>query len=326
MKKLFFSLVALMVATVSFAQNTLVATLRHGEEISMYYGIYALQNAMKVAQSGDVINLSGGVFQATDITKGVTLRGTGVDDAMPTSITGNFTINVASSDTCRLSMEGIRVTGRVTMVGTFSNPYFLKCLFDDGFFYESNSSVSSAMYVNCETNFFSMLGSSTVQFVNCFVNGFWTPEEAKSSAFFLNCYVLSFGDNFVYGRYVRRSLLINCVFGYNLMDYDSLPSTTTALNCVGIDHNYFQESQLNTNCKQASMEELFADPSNLKKGLTDEAKTIYLGNDGTEVGIYGGMMPWDLTPSYPRITKMNVANRTTADGKLSVEIEVSASE
>ena len=56
--------------------------------------------------------------------------------------------------------------------------------------------------------------------------------------------------------------------------------------------------------------------------LTDEAKTSYLGNDGTEVGIYGGTMPFVTTPSYPIITKCEVADKTTADGKLNVSFEV----
>ena len=41
--------------------------------------------------------------------------------------------------------------------------------------------------------------------------------------------------------------------------------------------------------------------------LTDAAKTLYLGIDGTEVGIYGGNLPFDPTPSNPQITKCNVA-------------------
>ena len=60
--------------------------------------------------------------------------------------------------------------------------------------------------------------------------------------------------------------------------------------------------------------------------LTDEAKTKYLGTDGTEVGIYGGNLPFDPTPSNPQITKCNVASKSTADGKLSVDIEVRAAE
>ena len=39
MKKLFFTLVAaMMAATATFAQSTLVATLTHGENVTMYYG------------------------------------------------------------------------------------------------------------------------------------------------------------------------------------------------------------------------------------------------------------------------------------------------
>lgn len=60
--------------------------------------------------------------------------------------------------------------------------------------------------------------------------------------------------------------------------------------------------------------------------LTDEAKTKYLGTDGTEVGIYGGSLPFEARISNPQITKLNVASKSTADGKLSVDIEVKAAE
>ena len=60
--------------------------------------------------------------------------------------------------------------------------------------------------------------------------------------------------------------------------------------------------------------------------LTDEAAAKYLGNDGTQVGIYGGNLPYDENPTIPQITKCNVASKSTADGKLSVDIEVKAAE
>ena len=50
----------------------------------------------------------------------------------------------------------------------------------------------------------------------------------------------------------------------------------------------------------------------------------YLGSDGTEVGMYGGSLPFDPTPTNPQITKCTVSPKSTADGKLSVEIEVSS--
>lgn len=60
--------------------------------------------------------------------------------------------------------------------------------------------------------------------------------------------------------------------------------------------------------------------------LTQTAKTQYLGNDGTEVGIYGGLVPFSEYPSFPRIISMSVGKKATSDGKLNVDIEVSSDE
>lgn len=56
----------------------------------------------------------------------------------------------------------------------------------------------------------------------------------------------------------------------------------------------------------------------LKSSVSDSIQGI----DGSEVGIFGGFMPFDIRPDYSIIKRFNVANRTTADGKLSVDIEV----
>lgn len=55
--------------------------------------------------------------------------------------------------------------------------------------------------------------------------------------------------------------------------------------------------------------------------LTDDAKTIYIGSDGTQIGIYGGM-GFDLVPSTLQITKCEVSPKATKEGKISVSIEV----
>lgn len=327
MKQLFFSLVASMISTVSFAQNTLVATLSHGEDVSMYYGIYALRDAMDDAVSGDVINLSGGAFQSVDIRKAVAMRGTGIDDAAPTYITGDFTINVPTSDTNRLSMEGIRCVGSISMQGTFNSPYFVKSSFYEFNYYNAN--IKNAMFANCRiTDGFNLSGTSTVQFVNSFVDSFTNNEFGSSStASFINCVIYpKEGNN---PEIIENSQLVNCIIystGY------SLPSSSMASNCVSIGNNeLFDDLSIKSNCSFSSYQEMFKNftgsySDNQTFELTDAAKAKYLGTDGTEVGMYGGVLPYSATPSYPQITKMNVANKTTADGKLSVEIEVSAAE
>lgn len=356
MKKLFLSLVAVMVATMSYAQSMLVATLSHGDDVSMYYGLYALRDAHNAAQSGDVINLSGGSFQAVNITKAVALRGTGIDDANPTYITNDFTINIPQADTCRLSMEGIRSTGTITMEGTFNSLCFLKCRLNS-INYDGNAAIKNAMFANCWIGGpYSLRGSSTVQFVNSYILGFSNVNQTETAAFFINCVIRPYYfynstsynhdlydynniylDRAAHPNYIINSQLLNCIIYYynkenSNVQQNQLPSSTIAQNCVSIGFsNLFGSQPANTGNKSTTFTELFKDctgsaATGTTFELTDEAKTTFLGSDRTEVGIHGGMLPYDTTPSYPQITKMNVANRTTADGKLSVEIEVSAAE
>ena len=56
--------------------------------------------------------------------------------------------------------------------------------------------------------------------------------------------------------------------------------------------------------------------------LKSDFASSFLGNDGTEVGIHGGMNPYNSRPPYMIIRNTNVAGRTTDDDKLSVEIEI----
>lgn len=337
MKKFFLSLVVAIVGTTAtFAQNTLVATLTHGESVTMYYGTYALRNAVNAAQSGDVINLSGGGFQPVDITKAVTLRGTGISEAVPTDIVNSFAINIPSDDTNRFSMEGIRCLNYMYMKGTFNNPYFLKCQFRY-IIYENNPVIKNALFVNCKItdDNFSLNGTSSVQFVNSYVTGFRNGNETTSSASFVNCIVRPTWG--YVASDLRSCQFMNCIFFNNTNgNAYSLPSTSIANNCVAINDNnlmsnIFNNSQSNPNCRFSTYAEVFKNFNGSYSNdqtfeLTDEAKTNFIGSDGTEVGLYGGLMPYTSIPSFPRITKMNVASKTTADGKLSVEIEVSAAE
>jgi hypothetical protein len=111
----------------------------------------------------------------------------------------------------------------------------------------------------------------------------------------------------------------------------SLDSSCTAYNCISLNcsQNTFQYIPNSTN--KNNVTDVFVsyvgnvDDSELFE-LTETAKANYKGTDGTEVGIHGGSFPFDATPSNPQITKCNVASKSTADGKLSVEIEVKVAE
>ena len=331
MKKMFLSFVVAIISTTAmFAQNTLVATLTHGDDVTMFYGVNALREAHGAATSGDVINLSGGAFQSVNITKAVTIRGAGIDSTNPTYINGGFQINISEEDTGRLSMEGIRCVDFISVYGTSSNAYFLKCKFYSFSFNES--AFKNTMFANCKiTNSIVLNGTNTAQFINSYVSFFSSYDNA--SATFVNCVLMT--DGYSNGcSYICNSQLQNCIINPSTSyRVGNLPSTSQASNCVVVNYgSIFNQSQANIGCiGDVSYADMFKDYTGTYSDdqtfeLTDEAKAMYLGTDGTEIGMYGGLMPYNSTPTYPQITKMNVAKKTTADGKLSVEIEVSAAE
>ena len=321
MKKFFvylMAVVAMAVCSVSaFAQNTLVATLTHGDEVSMFYGTNALQQACSAATHGDVINLSGGKFQSTKITKAVAVRGTGIHDANPTYIVNAFDVEIPANVTEKLSFEGCRITSTMTIKGTLSNAYFLKNSLAGVSVFSSNGKMDNGMFVNCDVYGMSLYGQSTAQIINSYVEQFSNSGKLAS---FVNCVINTNG----YAHLYKCCQFVNCIM-YG-MSGGCFPSTCSAMNCVDVSgyKNALNNISLKENCSYAGMD--IFQGSNVWKDLTDEAKAKYLGIDGTPVGKFGGMIPYNMTPSYPLITKMNVAAKTTADGKLSVEIGVSAAQ
>lgn len=321
MKKFFVYLMAVVTMAVcsvsAFAQNTLVATLTHGDEIRMFYGTNALQQACSAATHGDVINLSGGKFQSTKITKAVAVRGTGIHDANPTYIVNAFDVEIPANVTEKLSFEGCRITNTMTIKGTLSNAYFLKNSLAGVSVDSSNDKMDNGMFVNCDVYGMSLRGQSTAQIINSYVEQFSNSGKLAS---FVNCVINTNG----YAHLYKCCQFVNCIM-YG-MSGGCFPSTCSAMNCVDVSgyKNALNNISLKENCSYAGMD-IFQE-SNEWKDLTDEAKAKYLGIDGTPVGKFGGMIPYNMTPSYPQITKMNVAAKTTADGKLSVEIGVSAAQ
>lgn len=321
MKKFFVYLMAVVTMAVcsvsAFAQNTLVATLTHGDEIRMFYGTNALQQACSAATHGDVINLSGGNFQSTKITKAVAVRGTGIHDANPTYIVNDFDVEIPANVTEKLSFEGCRITNTMTIKGTLSNAYFLKNSLAGVSVFSSNGKMDNGMFVNCDVYGMSLYGQSTAQIINSYVEHFSNSGKLAS---FVNCVINTNG----YAHLYKCCQFVNCIM-YG-MSGGYFPSTCSAMNCVDVSgyKNALNNISLKENCSYAGMD-IFQE-SNVWNDLTDEAKAKYLGIDGTPVGKFGGMIPYNMTPSYPQITKMNVAAKTTADDKLSVEIGVSAAQ
>lgn len=325
MKKLIsLALVAMVMVTgKTFAQSSLLATLSHEGTISVFRGGTALKEAVAAATHGDNITLSSGRFDAVDIDKAVTLRGTGIEEdavngTQGSRIVGNFTISIPDDVAPSFSMEGIYNTEQISIRGTLNNPMFYKCSFLR--IYASNSCRLNALTViHCKiTDSFSMTEQSTGRFINSYVNHLTNGAPSAGALELTNCFLLNCQD-------VKGSVFTNCFLDSEIPNY-SMHITNMCNNCVSFGQAFAKLSQL-TNTTLETKEEFRAlFKADTFYELTDEAKGKYKGNDDTEVGLYGGNLPFSTHVMSPQITKCNVAAKTTADGKLSVEIEVKAAE
>lgn len=336
-KLLLFLSVTFMVCIGARAQSSLIGTLSHDGEVTVYYGADALIKAHEAAEPGDVITLSAGTFTGTDITKAVTIRGAGMMlDQTPTIISGTLNLNLKQNedDVHSLNLEGLRILKHY-FNGSMKSPSFLKCYFDGS---SVGSGYNSGTFVNCLIKEFS--GGSNVKtttLINSVIQTYSTFNGSHAVAM-NNCIVLGFT------KYSYLPAGGTTVSSYN----------TTWTNCIinGADKNnrddfYFAAGNVFINTRyQGSGDSPFgrvassctntkkvADDLTLFKDgtfyeLSDELvnNEDWLGNDGSQIGIYGGVMPFDPTPTNPQITKFKVANKTSADGKLSVDIEVSAAQ
>ena len=335
MKKILFlvTLISLMSFNFAKAQSSLIATLSHDDNVKVFYGVDALKQAHEAATSGDVITLSSGTFTATDITKAITLRGAGMamdslNNMNHTIITGDFKCTISDSTT-NLKMEGIYHNGSFKY-DKIRRAQFLKCRFKIIKDLNSSSHLRDCVFLNCRITERLDATSETFgnMFYNSIINCFYTGGSSINNIFD-NCIIISDGGYYYHGTPTCK----NCIFVL-LRIKSPLEKNTIAFNCIavgGASDNFFKNVPNTTNKVVQSFSDIFltytsassvATNDNETFELTDDAKTKYLGVDGTEVGIYGGTFPYTTVLETPKIKKCNVAAKSTADGKLSVDIEV----
>ena len=319
-----FVLLLVAVSTKNTLAQNQVATLQHGDEVSAYYGPTAFVQAHNNATDGDIITLSSGSFTApSEITKAITLRGEGaVTDtatgSYPTIFAGEVRFNVAN-DSIPVNVEGILFSNKM-VYRELNNPIFTRCNFNEINYYSDYFSMVNAQFVNCIINtfYFNRAYSSTL-----FNSVVWNPNNISSSQNVILYNSIMRNGNYG-GISANNSIIIKS-------GQYSPGSTCTFNNCIGINvydsYSPFGSGYTNNCVAYSSYGDVFEsfegdfyleEPFILK----DEIATGFLGNDGTQVGIHGGVMPYTSVPGYMLRTQVNVPNHSNIDGTLNVEIEI----
>ena len=338
MKRIIFAICTILCANVLWAQEQL-AVLKHNDSTSVFYGASAFIQAYNAATHGDIITLSDGIFTTPSyIRKGITVRGNGACADTARKSTGTyfmerfFVYNLG--DSLQFSAEGI---------------YF------DDFYAQSSYDIK---LTRCYIDGLIKSGYNTyraggLQATNCvIINGglnYYLGGDNNRNDRYINCILkatkLNASQSYISGHYLPSySICSNCI----MIGVRDISSPYQYNNCIVIRGNNSIATILNGSVNNSLLigftgTDSPASSGNVAMSLSDvfenwdgetistDLETYVLkssvsdsiqGIDGTEVGIFGGFMPFDWRPSYNIFKRFNVANRTTADGKLSVDIEV----
>lgn len=323
MKQIIVFLSLLIGSVLGISAQEQTAILSHDGELKFFTGVDALKSAYEVSSNGDIITLSSGQFNSPEFNKTkVSVRGVGMmPDENPTIITNIWECDNRNEDNdTPTTFEGVLFNGnRLNLHG--HNYIFSKCWFNLQL--ELYSDLQNSDFISCYLSDHCLINGKNILFQNCILKSDDNANNiSNASCTYKNCTILL--GNFL----PENTTLENCIIKDDNDDYNqsaNLPKSSYANGCVfiGAKKGYFKNTPSTSNVVLPLGTDIFKDGSTFYE-LSDEAVKTYLGVDGTQVGVHGGALPFDPETSGIKVTKFNVSPKTTADGKLSVDIEVKA--
>lgn len=316
-----------------------MATLQHGDKVSVYYGTKALLEAYQTAaDSGDIVTLNAGHFIAPDkIQKSLAIIGNGfVTDEekgiYPTILTGqdfNFSPRDIINNDGDLIKEAVPVNG-IRLEGllidtkymylkgarTLNDLQIVKC------------KISPWLYLDCNTKNITIRQSviTTLAYGDYLQENLYCTNSHVwylcTSAGGRKDHTMTFDHSVIGGLMYCIANFKNCIFR------DAPDSGCHVNNCIfmkkeGASYigtgNWY--SKAFAGIFEEEMSELEWDGTKTFKLKYPET---YIGTDGTQVGLYGGHYPFNPTPTTPQITECQIDDATAHDGKLKVNITVKA--
>ena len=343
MKRFFLTTISAFIALFAAAQTTdvQIATLQHGDETKIFTGVNAFVDAYNAAaDSLDIITLSSGVFNVPGgISKQICVYGAGhtadtIAGIKPTII--NSTIHLHHRDGVdengynvkalikvdNSHFEGLYISGEFRLLENtteIKNVVFNKCLLTGKLSLESNT--------------------SNISVVNCIVKGGIRGKNNNHGNLYVTNSVFSHIGKDANGSDIDGTVCIDhCMFaGWNV-DCNISNSIISGynINCAGstLENNIFVgnipsgATQNKENWSNVPLTAIFEEGTYEKDDWSNDYilryPNKYLGTDGTQVGIHGGLYPFGRIPSIPRIIESKIDTETSVDGKLKVSIKAQA--
>ena len=298
------------------AQNDVtMAILQTGDEVKVFNGVDALKNAYNEAVAGSTITLSEGLFNSPgNIQKAVNIYGVGFEGDAPNGVNQPTTVNGAinfltGSDEQSLEkfkIEGVHIKGAVNIKQT--KEFFInKCRFENLVFNGEN--VQSITIKQCVIEKH-IEGSYEIQGLdveNSYIGMRFLANHANNHVLFNHC-ILPTGAE---GGHAKATYT-NCIF--NGLYRAGIAANSVVKNCILKDIGV--GDCMTDNNWTTNGQDIFEDgdyPSNYYGCYYDANRTYklknpenYVGTDGTEVGICGGL-GWKKAVTTPVVKNLQLS-------------------
>lgn len=327
-KHLLLTIVIFTLTLASFAQNP-ITTLQHAGTTQVFYGQNSFVEAYNAATTGDTLNLSVGAFTPpSSFGKGLVIIGAGyypddISNKVRTTILGGLWI----LECANLYIEGLFINGNVGMCLFVNNIKIVRCYFNEC---STNGCARAGSYYNISLDECVIGGnisfpSNTIDLrvKHCIIGKdvlLGGLNSVLENNIFLNSGLISFSKSTI-----RNNVFLGSVSGVGLSSfYNNIFVDDTLIvgndsyqsnNYIGIEQSSIFESQSGNIFE-------FIHNYHLKN------PELYIGTDGTQVGLYGGPIPFKGggLPSNPQIISKSVARETDASGNLNINYTVKAQE
>ena len=322
MKKTLILIVALIIATTTSLAQQVTATLNHNDTLTVFYGVYAFREACTASSDGDIITLSPGKFAGSSLSHNVTIIGAGmqkdsINNILPTIIMYDYSSDnrsiLLSKEVSHIILKNLKIYN-ISVKGHYTNIDAEKCYLNI-----LSGPINFLNLINCHVEYVDCKG---INAINSYILNYSGDDDGSidfTKGFFNNCIIHVRG-----GRKIQYSTINNSIIHNTLSS--CLGSGLTIYNTLYLSENaeplHVDEA---SNCwSLPDNTKIFKENTNYE--LLDEISAKYIGTDGKEIGIYGGVCPFSPFPKSYQIIKCDVASETTPDGKLSVHIEVKSNE
>lgn len=318
-----------------------MATLINSDNTKVFYGASAARDAYTAAEEGATIILSEGEFENLNIEgKMVKIYGAGMNDDLESG-SKKTSLNIYigtgwyydeygkgySAYPKNMHIEGLYCDDIHVAKDISETPAILegltikKCHIGP----IGNRSIYYKLNIEPET--------SQLNIRQCFINQVelwgWNNDVSIN-----NCYIENLDSR---SSITTHNLIDHCIlksvggYGYytnNIFLDDDLPADSEAYNNIFTYTNGIPSTSVGeNNWTNIAVNGIFTDEDgeyDVDRKFTLKFPKLYVGTDGTEVGINGGVTPWNPIPSIPRIVSSEIDNRTDTDGIINVNITVEA--